>query len=170
MPRINGTILFYSALFLWLVCYPKPDGIAQSESKNEADVDQYSIKLVKALLEQPEASAVSWIEKGQHRLGDRAAIGLLKSVSEHKLLESPTLVSSLRIMRGAFSAPCLIEVPIDREPSVTLFVLRDMERQVKDESIKQKILETMRFVQQSSSTRCDEDKSATGSGVVPPKN
>lgn len=169
MPRINGRILFYSVLFL-LWCYPETHGSAQSEVSNDDDAYRYSIKLVKALLEQPEASAVSWIEKAQHRLGDRAAIGLLKSVSEQKLLESPTLVSSLQVMRGAFSAPCLIEIPIDREPSVTLFVLRDMERQVKDENTKQKILETIRFVQQSSSTRCDEDKSARGSGVVPPKN
>jgi hypothetical protein len=172
MRNISAKIVFYGALFSLLLCCAVINVNARSEANNGEDVDQYSIKLVKILLEQPEGFSISWLEKRQNRLGDLNAIALLKLLGEQELLESPTLLRSLGIMRGAFSAPCLIEIPADRKPSVTLFVLRDLERQVRDERIRQKILETISFVQQSVSASCDEDKAekSTGSNIESPKH
>jgi hypothetical protein len=147
MINISKSILVLGALTSMLLC---SSVTARSQQDNEEDVDQYSIKLVKGLLDQPEGASVSWLDKGRDRLGDRAAIALIKIFGEQELLEPRTLRRSLEIVRGAFSAPCIIGIASDRKPNVTLFVLRDLERQVKDEASRQKIIETITFVQQSS--------------------
>jgi len=157
-------LVFYAVLLSMLLLFIAAPANTQSETNlpdeacEEACVDQYSISLVKDLLELPEGVSVSFFEKRRDRLGDRAAIGLLKFLSEKELLEPPKLLRSLEIMRGAFSAPCLIEIPADRKPSVTLFLLRDLERRVKDKSLKRRIIETLAFVQGSWSTPCDVEK------------
>ncbi len=160
MRNIGGKLVSWAALFLLLLPVTavrvQPETNLPDEACEEACVDQYSMSLIKDLLALPEGISVSVLDKRRDRLGDRAAIGLLKFVNEEELLKPPKLLRSLEIMRGAFSAPCLIEIPADRKPSVTLFVLRDLERRAKDESLRRKILATITFVQQSWSAPCDQ--------------
>ena len=158
MRNSDGKIVLYVVLFLLSFWGAVVIANAQSEANDEENVNRYPIRLVRQLLEQPKGFSVSWLEKRQNRLGDAAAIALVKLLSDQRVLESRVLQRSLEIVRGAFAAPCLIEVPADRKPSITLLFLRDLARRVEDENDKKKILDTVTFVEQSSFAPCSEDK------------
>ena len=147
MRNISNSILLLGLLASLLLC-----SSLNARSQDE-DADQYSIRLVKGLLDQPEGASVSWLDKARDRLGDRAAIALVKIFGE-ELLQPRNLHRSLQIIHGAFSAPCLIEIASDRKPSITLFVLRDLERQVKDETLRKEVASTLTFVEQGTSASC----------------
>lgn len=151
-------VLVFQCAFYLLLLLPGQNAIAVPQTSDEEDRDEYSMTLVKTLLEQPEGFSVSWLEKRQGRLGDRAAIALLKLFTEQELLEPRRLIRSLSVMRGAFSTPCYIEIVADKKPSVTLFVLRGLERQVKDANVSKQIVETISSVQQNTSASCDGGK------------
>jgi hypothetical protein len=152
MSNTSNSVLLLGLLVSLLLC-----SSLNARSQDE-DADQYSIRLVKGLLDQPEGASVSWLDKARDRLGDRAAIALVKIFGEQELLQPRNLHRSLQIIHGAFSAPCLIEIASDRKPSITLFVLRDLERQVKDENLRKEVASTITFVEQGTSASCIGEK------------
>ena len=151
MPHTSDRHWLRGVLLALLLCSMPMPGTSQSYSNEEtrAKDDPYSIELVKTLLNQPEAFSVSWLEKRQERLGDRAAIALLKLLGEQKLMVPLNLRRSLKIIRGAFSAPCLIELSTDRNPTITVLILRDLEQKIKEGDEKRTVGETLTFVQRS---------------------
>lgn len=155
MNNISRCILLFGALISVIFCSSVN---ARPQDDKGGDIDQYSIGLVRGLLDQPEGASISWLDKARDRLGDRAAIALVKIFGEQELLQPGNLHRSLEIMRGAFSAPCIIEIASDRKPSVTLFVLRDLERQVRDETVRKEVVATIAFVEQSTAASCDNGK------------
>jgi hypothetical protein len=152
MSNIRNSVVLVGLLASLVLCF------SISARSQDEEADQYSIRLVKGLLDQPEGASVSWLDKARDRLGDRAAIALVKIFGEQELLQPKNLHRSLQIIHGAFSAPCLIEIESDRKPSITLFVLRDLEGRVKDETLRKEITSTKTFVEQGTSASCNGGK------------
>jgi hypothetical protein len=153
MRNISWMTLVQSMFLVFLACQQTQTSLAQLSTNSGEEVDDYSVKFVHTLFEQPKGVSISWIEKRQARLGDKAGIALLKLFSEEQLLDPHTLGRSLEIIRGAFAAPCIVEIS-DRQPKVTLFVLGDLARQVKDQNLKRNIADMMTSLKAISSTSC----------------
>lgn len=67
--------------------------------------------------------SVSQIEKEVNRLGDRAAIGIMRVLEPKKLQNPEQIKNVLAILQQAFTAPRLITRAEDRSPKATLFLL-----------------------------------------------
>lgn len=66
----------------------------------------------------------SFAEKALSRLGDRAAIGVMRSLADKGLSDAVETKRALWVLQTAFSAPGNIAEPADRTPKATLFLLR----------------------------------------------
>jgi hypothetical protein len=155
MHIISNYFLIRAVPFV-LLCFVAGAGYAQDEVGCERDVDQcqYSTTLVRGLLDTPDGIHTSWLEKRNVRLGDRAAVALLKLYTEQELLEPTRLARALKVIRVAFSSPCNTTISLDKIPKVTVFMLQDLQRQAKDEDAKRQILETIKYVQEASGVKC----------------
>jgi hypothetical protein len=79
------------------------------------------------------------------RMGDAAAVVVTKILGENNI--KPNDVENiLAVIHLSFSAPILVESPMDREPRATLFLLRDINSVTTDQKIKQRIAEERKFV------------------------
>jgi len=83
--------------------------------------DVYGERTVAAAM-QPPGISLSFTEKGVNRLGDRAAIGLIRLLGRRSL-DRAQIEKALTILRAAFGAPRIISRAPDREPKATLFLL-----------------------------------------------
>jgi hypothetical protein len=110
--------------------------------------DPYSIRAVKSLLEQPAGFSTGWSEKQVNRLGDRFSDALLRMLDEKQLADPDNIRKFLPLIRDAFASPGLIAFESDKKPDVTLFVLRYLDREVKDPKLKHEILATADFVRE----------------------
>jgi hypothetical protein len=80
-------------------------------------------------------------------MGDGISIALLKALSDRELSDPHTIEVYLPIIRGAFSEPQLVTTDIDKKPSVTLFLLKHLQKSVSNSQTRQQIEETIRFVE-----------------------
>lgn len=79
------------------------------------------------------------------KMGDAAAVVTIKLLGESKL--GPNNVENiLAVIHLSFSAPVLVETPVDRKPRATLFLLRSLDSVVLDQKLKQRIGEERKFV------------------------
>ncbi len=85
-------------------------------------------------------------EKELAVLGDAAAIELIKLFAARDLT-TQEIKSSVQIVRMSFSAPKLIVTQADRQPKATLFLLRYLEYQAKEQALKQDIVDTSKSLQ-----------------------
>ena len=132
--------LFMAILFLML-CFSS-SMIGQSE-----EADPYSVKLVQAALRTRSGGLIiAKVQTHLARIGDGAAIALLKIFNEAELTDPQTVKSFLPIIRDAFSQPQFISVDIDRKPMVTLFLLKQLQRNITDTQTEIAIEETVKFV------------------------
>jgi hypothetical protein len=117
------------------------------DNKGRESVDYYSIKTVQSLLNE-ESLGVTTGEgsKIRHRLGDRVSVALLKILSEGDLKNPQKVKMILPLIRSCFLYPNFIEIPEDKSPKVTLFLLRYFETVAVDTVLKNEISETMKFV------------------------
>jgi hypothetical protein len=95
----------------------------------------------------------SWGQKGLARLGDRAAIAVLKILEPAELRDPGRIKASLQIVRQAFAQPQLIDSQFDKEPKVILFLLQYMKTARLDTSTQAEIGQTEEFVKQNTTRK-----------------
>src|SRR5262245_36212790 len=112
--------------------------------------DDYSVKAVKRVLEQPAGFSASFLEKQANRLGDRASIAVLKIFEVQELTNPETVRKILPLIHDAFVAPGIISRREDRKPRVTLFLLTYLEEhEVNAPDLLREISQTADFVRNS---------------------
>lgn len=95
------------------------------------------------------------------RLGDSVSVSLLKLYTEEELLQPKTLQRALQGIREAFSSPCSIALPSDKVPSVTGFLLTNLERRIEDKTLRGQVLDTLAYVkQQTAAMHCEEPETS----------
>ena len=115
--------------------------------------DPYSLELVRFSLRMRSGGKKyiqSTIQKQLTRLGDKVSVALLKILDEHQLADSQIVRDLLPIVRDAFSVPELISSEEDKQPQVTRFLLKHLEREFFDPQIKRDIRETLQFIEEKS--------------------
>lgn len=94
-------------------------GFGQGDSQ-----DPYAEKLVSSLVTATGTLVIySMQEKAVNRLGDRAAVGLIRHVGAQAPVTSLELEHILGVLKMAFAAPETITSDVDREPKATLVLL-----------------------------------------------
>ncbi len=94
-------------------------GLCQKDSQ-----DPYAEKLVTSFVT-PSGTPIiySMQEKAVNRLGDRAAIGLIRHMSAQAPATPQEVVRIISVIRMAYAAPEVISSDADREPKATLLLL-----------------------------------------------
>src|ERR1700749_3214675 len=86
--------------------------------------DPYSEKLASAFISAPEGTVVfSMQEKAINRLGDGAAIGLIRHAGTGAPVTKQEPQRALSLIRMAFATPQIISTEADREPKATILFL-----------------------------------------------
>jgi hypothetical protein len=98
--------------------------------------DPYSIQLVQHCIRLRDAGVwTGTAAKHLPRLGDRAAIAILKLLSPDELADPQKAKNVLDVLRGAFAHSEFIAAKDDRKPEVTLFLLNYMQEKLRDTSL-----------------------------------
>ena len=116
----------------------------------QSEID-YQVEQVKGLLKLPPGSSLSISEKILNRLGDRISIALMKIYTEQELANPANLRRYLPMINEAFQSLRIVP-PDDREPRVTLVLLKLVEAQVQDPQLLGEILKTKAVVQKPTET------------------
>jgi hypothetical protein len=137
-------------LFLCLVLLLWPQfGITQSgpvpSNSNPDGEDPYAEQTIRMAISLPGIS-VSSIEKLLNRLGDRAAIGIMRVMADQPLTRPDQIKTLLSILRDAFRVPGIVTVDADRQPKATLFLLRSLQNLPISRDLKTEIDQTKAFV------------------------
>jgi hypothetical protein len=135
-------VKFITIIFLGVVCL-FPSAIAGQLQDN----DPYSVELVRvALKNQGHGLIIAKTQTYLARMGDAASIAILKVLSEAELYDPHTVTTFLPMIRQAFSEPRFITISIDKQPTVTLFLLKNVEQRVEDARLRKQIEETIQNV------------------------
>jgi len=97
--------------------------------------------------------SLSFTEKSLNRMGDGAAIALVRILGEKSLTQPTQVRDVLSIVRQAFTAPRIITREADRAPKATLFLLNWLRDLPASRELIPKIEETRTFVIQASTHR-----------------
>jgi L-2-hydroxyglutarate oxidase LhgO len=135
---------------IWLVILCIHLVLCQSNAQNGND--DYSISVVKNLMQQSPHLATGFSEKQSDRLGDRVSIALLKILDDKDLRDPQTIKKILPLIRGAFIAPRAISIPEGRKPKVTFFLLRYLKENAQNQNLKNEIAEVMDFIKEKTAT------------------
>jgi hypothetical protein len=135
----------YFSLFLLLLL-----GWLPSAENAPAD-DPYGEQAVSNALS-VKGGSLSFTEKAVNRLGDRAAIGLMRLFAAQPVASPDQVKGILLILRNAFSAPSIIVVDADREPKATLFLLQYLQTLSVSRNLGPEISETKAFVLRNTKT------------------
>ncbi len=90
--------------------------------------------------------SVSFTEKEINRLGDRAAIGIMRMVADQPLTQPGQVKIVLSILQDAFRVPGIITVDADRQPKATLFLLASLQNLSISRDLTAEIGQTKAFV------------------------
>jgi len=134
-------------LFLFLIGFAML--VAVTPSSADENTDPYWIGLVSAELSMRTSGvtvSATFTQKNLPKLGDCAAIALLKIIDTSKVIPTAVVTATLSIIRDAFSAPEFIAVKSDREPKIASLLLDYLRRQTSDPEIQQDIERTITFV------------------------
>ncbi len=121
--------------------------VGQMSFSQESSQDPYFEKLVSTLASRT-APVVSMQEKVVNRLGDRAAIGLVRHLGVQTPSTSQEVEGILFVIRMAFAAPEAIKADADREPKATLMLLAYLGCLQPSSGLKQEIQQAQIFVEQ----------------------
>lgn len=145
--KLLMTILF------GILCFPAST-IGQSE-----EADPYSVKLVQAALRtRSEGLIIAKVQTHLARMGDGVSIALLKIFSEAELEDPQTVQAFLPIIRESFSQPQFISVDTDKKPMVTLFLLKQLKRNITDARTDGYIEETIKFVNEKAASQMPQSQ------------
>jgi len=123
------------------------DSLQASNQVNESD-EAAAIRIVSNRLGYPPKVSISFVEKQIHRLGDRAAIGLVKIFVESDFRDSEQASKALEIIRSAFAYPDMISRQEDKEPKVALLFLTKLRDQIESSDLRVEIDSLIDFVKE----------------------
>ena len=141
-PDRMGTMKLLSQLMLVVL------SCVLASAKDTLPCDPYSIDAVQRILSSPTAMASGFGEKEMSRLGDRAAIALVKIFSKEDLATPSTVRRILPIIKAAFEQPKIITYEKDRAPDFTIILLRHLSDNIRDPKLRQAIDQTTQYVNQ----------------------
>lgn len=113
--------------------------------------DPYSVATMRSLL--TSGNYLGALEKQNERMGDRAAIAALKIFDEAELTRPENVRKLLPILHESFAYPQLITLAEDRKPSVTLFLLHYLERNVPDLALKKQTAALEAFIKSQTAAK-----------------
>jgi hypothetical protein len=87
-----------------------------------------------------------YVLKRLARLGDRASVGLLKTVDERDRADPRTIELLLQVIRAAFYEPRFISEEADKKPDVTFLFLEHLRNQTGEPALKKAICKLEAFV------------------------
>lgn len=125
--------------------------LASSVGGQSEDPDPYSIHFIESSLRTASANPgvrISFIQNKLQRLGDGVSIALLKILDGRELTDPKTVQAFLPLIRQSFSYPDIISPAVNREPKVTLFLLKYLRLNVTDIQTGRDIEETITFIVQ----------------------
>lgn len=124
------------------------------EARAQEKTDIYSTATVRGWLQShAQGFSASFIEKRVPRLGDRAAISLLKVLKDEEVTDPAKVKLFLPLMHAAFDSPNSITLPEDRQPQVTLLLLNYLKQEVGDLKLKKEIDLVISFIKEKTSPR-----------------
>jgi hypothetical protein len=109
--------------------------------------DDYSIPVVQGLLRGVGGFQSGVDSKQSERLGDRAAIAVLKAVPSKDLSDVKVARRVLAVLRDAFAYPEYISNPSDKEARVTFLLLDEMMRESQSPDLQREIAATKGVIQ-----------------------
>jgi hypothetical protein len=120
--------------------------------------DPYGISLVQYLIQSNSGSlriTDGTFERHVPELGDRVSICLLKLYSEQDLLKPENVRAYLPLIKESYSSAGMIAHQEDVKPSVTLFLLHYLDRNLKDAALRKGVtdLESQLSKMQASPTQ-----------------
>ena len=113
------------------------------------DTNDYSIATVKFVLKMRSGGQrviFSPTQRQLARLGDGVSIALLKLLGDQDLTNPNTVKGFLPVIRDAFDQPQSIEVNVDKQPRITMFLLNYLQRNVSDPDVQKEVQQTIDFV------------------------
>jgi len=114
-----------------------------------SEADPYSMEQVRVAIRNFRAGfRVSFSIKGWGllNLGDRAAIAIMKDLSEEEFEDPKTVDACLWVIQEAFSYPDTINLAEDKKPGATMFFLRSLELTSKDPAVVQRVRELRKYI------------------------
>ncbi len=124
---------------------------AQSKTK-ESNEDVYSVEFIRNAVKNPNlALGVSFTEKRINRLGDGISIALLKIYDANELENPQNIKNYLPLIEAAFVAPRIITIAEDKNPKITMFLLKFLQKEVTDTEIRTKISDTIKYIEKQTS-------------------
>jgi hypothetical protein len=120
---------------------------AQGQSSD--DPDHYSVNTVRFALKlhsQSQQIIMSQTQRALARLGDGVSDALLKILTEDELTNPSMIKTFLPVVRDSFAQPENISAEVDKEPRVTLFLLKYLQLHVSDTQVLQDIQATIEVV------------------------
>jgi hypothetical protein len=122
-------------------------------SAQTEQTDPYSINFVRTVLNlQGQGIHMSFVDKRIPQLGDETAIALLKIFTEAELSDPKIVATFLPVIQESFSQPQFIASDADKTPSVTLILLKYLQRNISDVPTQRSIEDTIKFVQGKTET------------------
>jgi hypothetical protein len=121
--------------------------IGQTGFSQQSTQDPYSEQLVSALASRT-TPLISMQEKAVNRLGDRAAIGLVRRLGVQTPSRPEEIEGILFVVRMAFATPQTIDSDADREPKATSMLLTYLGCLQASTGLKEEIQQTRTFIDQ----------------------
>jgi hypothetical protein len=137
-----------AAIFLVFLC-------SSVEGQNPDATNPYSLNFVRSELQGHSGSIQyesGYTAKNMYRLGDGVSVALLKILDDSELASLEKIRMILPIIRQAFSHPELINIQVDRDPRVTEFLLKDLQRNISDPTVRSQIGQTLEYVRKQTAT------------------
>jgi hypothetical protein len=125
------------------------------EGQNPDATNPYSMNFVRSELQGHAGSMQfesGYTAKNIYRLGDGVSVALLKILDDSELANLEKIRMILPIIRQAFSHPELINIQVDKDPKVTEFLLKDLQRDISDPTVRSQIGQTLEYVRKQTST------------------
>ena len=127
---------------------------ASARQQGESQTDPYSINLVKTALSMRRQGLIdAKVNTYLRRMGDRTSIALIKCLGQKDITDPLIVRTFLTLIRDSFSEPQLIVVEADKQPAVTMLLLRWLRDTIADTETQQEVQNTMDFVTSKTNQR-----------------
>lgn len=115
------------------------------EESCQTPIEQYG-ESVESMLRLPEGFSVSWLDKHVSRLGDDAAVVLIRLGAPENLKNSSDIKKVLNILRLAFDCPPCVEHAENRTSGVTMLFLDMVDARTQEKELKEQVRQTGDYI------------------------
>ncbi len=144
----NMKYVFLSLLILALVLSAPRVTLGQ-----QPQCDKECVQEVRGMLKASyDGFSLSWLDKANSRLGDKIGVAVLEIYKGKALYKPDNIRTFLPVIQLAFKYPDMIESSSDKNPKVTLALLRRLKSRIKDHFLNLEITRTLNVVQFSGQT------------------